>query len=440
MRIRALLKRHGLQKCKVKVLSFLKEAVKPKDLEKVYGRCKSRETDKTVYYVQEFRVTCEDEDYSAVLEFLRTDEYKIRNILIKDIQLSTDYAGSFNKEEVIHYLITNEGFRMQGHADRVVLDNTDQVGNNCLTYIESVDGLRTRCTIYNKMVQMLESKNVGQSWNDWVCQKDTRLAKSRDFCKDRGLTHVEVSLSFEEDVPSDSVIEDCFNRITQTVSPCLVYSTPFADVWRAYCDALLHSLVVIDRTRKIALVACTYNEITKNVSGQFLYYWSGNEIYYLVNDTFGSKLPVDIIEVCDRSKARSGKTKDTLVNITGARYFKHGIYVDTDFPTYLISNGCWYEQSKEKKHLQQLEKAGFVPHKHCTPRFAYLRGRGVNRQGEIKLVRTDILSVKVPGRQRRATKKEQSEQTKDVKPVEHKGQKRKLVITNDGTVYKFKRS
>ena len=81
-------------------------------------------------------------------------------MLIKDIQLSTDYAGSFNKEEVIHYLITNEGFRMQGHADRVVLDNTDQVGNNCFTYMESVDGLRTRCTIYNKMVQMLESKNV----------------------------------------------------------------------------------------------------------------------------------------------------------------------------------------------------------------------------------------------------------------------------------------
>ena len=93
-----------------------------------------------------------------------------------------------------------------------------------------------------------------------------------------------------------------------------------------------------------------------------------------------------IIEVCDSSKARSGKTKDTLVNITGARYFKHGIYVDTDFLTYLISNGCWYEQSKEKEPLQQLEKARFVPHKHCTPRFAFLRGCGVNRQGEIKLV------------------------------------------------------
>ena len=350
--------------------------------------------------------------------------------MIKDIQLSTDHAGSFNKE-VIHYLMTNEGFCMQGHADRTILDNTDQVGNNCLTYMESLDGLTTCCTIYNKMVQMLGSKNVGQSWNDWVCQKDTRLAKSRDLCKDHGLTHVEVSLSFEEYVPTDSIIDNTLNRITQTVSPCLVYFTPFADVWRAYCDALLHSLVVIDRTRKIALIICTYNEITKNVSGQFLYCWLGNVNHHLVNDTFGSELPVDIIEVCDRSKARSGKINDTLVNVTGARYFKRAIYAER-------TKGAWYEQRKESEHLQQLEKAGFVPHKHCTPRLVYVHGDGVNRQGEIELVRTDILSVKVPGRQRRTTKKEQSEQRKDAKPVEHnKGQKRKLVNTNDGTVHKF---
>ena len=139
------------------------------------------------------------------------------------------------------------------------------------------------------------------------------------------------------------------------------------------------------------------------MSGQFLYSWLGNEIHHFVNDTFGPELPVDI-EVCDRSKARSGKTSDTFVNITGARYFKRAIYADTDFATYLISKGCWYEQRKENEHLQQLEKAGFVPHKHCTPRFAYVRGDGVNRQGEIELIRTDILSVKVPGTSPRKSK------------------------------------
>ena len=156
----------------------------------MYGCCKARETDQIVYYLQESRITCASEDYSPVLELLRTEEYKIRNIFIKDIEISVDHAGSFDKEEVLHHLITNEGFRMQEHVDRTILDNTDQVGNNCRIYMENVYGLTTRCTIYNKMVQVLESKDIGQSWNDRVCRKDTRLAKSRDLRKDRGLTHV----------------------------------------------------------------------------------------------------------------------------------------------------------------------------------------------------------------------------------------------------------
>ena len=41
----------------------------------------------------------------------------------------------------------------------------------------------------------------------------------------------------------------------------------------------------------------------------------------------------------------------------------------------------------------------------------------------------------LPPRKKRTAKK-----VLDFKPVEHKGQKRKLVLIDDGTVYKFKRS
>jgi hypothetical protein len=85
-----------------------------------------------------------------------------------------DYAGSFDKGEVIQHLTTKKGFRIQGSTkdggDRTLLDNADQVGNNCLTCMETVDGLTTCCKVYNKMVQMLESKSVretvGQHWKD----------------------------------------------------------------------------------------------------------------------------------------------------------------------------------------------------------------------------------------------------------------------------------
>ena len=93
--------------------------------------------------------------------------------------------------------------------------------------METVQGVTTR-KIYNKMVQMLESKSVretvGQHWNDWVCQKNTRLAKARDLAKDRGLTRAEVMFYCADNVPSDSLMEDTLKRITQYVSPSLLYS------------------------------------------------------------------------------------------------------------------------------------------------------------------------------------------------------------------------
>ena len=232
--------------------------------------------------------------------------------------------------------------------------------------METVQGMTTRCKIYNKMVQMLESKSVretaGQRWKDWVCEKNTRLAK------DRGLTRAEVTFYCADNVPSDSLMEDTLKRITQYVSPSLVYSTPFAETWRAYCDAMLHSLVVIDRTRDLGLIVYTYNEMTKNISGQFVEYWLEKEVWCLVNLTLGSKLPLDVIEICDRSKTKSKtgtiKSKGVYVDISGSRYFKSRKDGGADFTTRLVSKGgiySWYEEGKED-NVDLLEKAGLVAH------------------------------------------------------------------------------
>ena len=224
----------GFGKCEVKAVALSPLKEQPSELDKVYGRLKTKKTDKTVCYMQEFKISCADEEYSNVLEFLRTDEYRIRNIFSKDIDVTMDYSGSFDKDEVIHHLTTKKGFRMQGcttDTDRTILE-----------YMEAVQGVTTRCKIYNKMVQMLESKSVretvGQHWKDWVYQKNTRLAKARDRAKDRDLTKAEVTFYCADNVPSDSLMEGTLKRITQYVSPSLGYSTPFASTWRAYCDAM----------------------------------------------------------------------------------------------------------------------------------------------------------------------------------------------------------
>ena len=104
-------------------------------------------------------------------------------------------------------------------------------------------------------------------------------------------------------VPGDSLMEDTLKRITQCMLLSLVYSTPLADTWRAYCDAMLHSMVVIDRTRDVGLIVYTYNEMTKDINGQFVDHWSEKERWCLGNLTLCSKFPLDVIEVCHQSEA-----------------------------------------------------------------------------------------------------------------------------------------
>ena len=89
-----------------------------------------------MYYMQEFKVAFTDEQYPKVLDVLRSDEYKIRNIFLKDIDVTMNYAGNFAKDEIVNFLTSHKGFRIQGSylsTDRTILDNSDQVGENFLT-------------------------------------------------------------------------------------------------------------------------------------------------------------------------------------------------------------------------------------------------------------------------------------------------------------------
>ena len=130
-------------------------------------------------------------------------------------------------------------------------------------------------------------------------------------------------------------------------------------------------------------------------------HWSEKERWCLGNLTLGSKLPLDVIEICDRSKtiSKTGttKTKDIYVDISDTRFFKNRTDGNADFTTRLVSKGgaySWYEGSKEDNAFL-LEKAGFVPHERCTPYLAHVKANP-NCKVDMELFRVDILDVKIP--------------------------------------------
>ena len=161
------------------------------------------------------------------------------------------------------------------------------------------------------MVQMLECKsvrsNIGCHWKDWVCQNGTRLAIARDKAKDRGLTRVEATFFIKKSVPTDEFIDTVLRGIVQYVPKALVFSTSYASTWKAYCDFFKHSLVCIDRSEDIGVIVYSYNEITKNISGQLLEKWSEREKWCLDKLTLNGNLPLDIIETVEVCKIQSEK-------------------------------------------------------------------------------------------------------------------------------------
>ena len=96
------------------------------------------------------KLACPNLDYCNVLEFIRERRYNSCGFFLKDLDVTLDYAGSFNKEELVDHLVKCEGFRVQGDLDQVgtrtrtIVDNDNFVGKNCLTFLETLDGITTR--------------------------------------------------------------------------------------------------------------------------------------------------------------------------------------------------------------------------------------------------------------------------------------------------------
>ena len=209
--IRTMLDRNGLEKCKVKAISLSSMSdISEEMMANMPFRIQNKECDDTEYCFQEYKIACANVEYGTVLQFLRTQEYVERGLFLKDIDITMDYAGSFDREEVIDYMVTNHDFRCLGaleDATKTILDNSDKVGQDCLTYMETINGMSTRSKIYNKLVQMLECKGVRDSmgchWKNWVSQQYTRLARARDEASPRGLTREEVTFYCQNDIPSD---------------------------------------------------------------------------------------------------------------------------------------------------------------------------------------------------------------------------------------------
>ena len=371
----------GLDRCPVTVTNFAKLNSQPSKrlLKNMIGRQKVFEKKKkrVQYYWQQFKVTCQDQPFQLMYQILTTENIFHQAIHIVNIDITLDLKGSFNRQELINYLTKYKNFQMQNEkqVERFsIIDNTNSTGLNCLmfnnTYLQQPTKMRYK--LYNKMVQSLESfsvrGSVGNHKMDWVYQTDTRLAQTRDDCKDRGYTRAEITLYCENDIPFMEFISQQMDFLVNLIPNQLVYSTKYSNTWKAYCECLDHSLVVVDEMSDTAIMVDSFNELTKCISGQFLSTWQSHQDYCLANLTLSSILPIDIIYM-HKDPEFLDDSQQTIATLTGLRYLK--TYTDNTliFKTKLVKCGqptSSYTTFNAEKNQYILGKAGFVPHPKCT--------------------------------------------------------------------------
>ena len=129
------------------------------------------EYDKTrrpaTWYKQHIIAHVPNASMQRVIDLVRSGAFAKFGLYLHDFDVTIDLRGSFSKNTMVRYLLTQPGWRIQSgrlFADRTILDNSHKVGENCLVWMVTVPisgrSYNVRLKFYLKLVQEFEKAAV----------------------------------------------------------------------------------------------------------------------------------------------------------------------------------------------------------------------------------------------------------------------------------------
>lgn len=187
------------------------------------------------------------------------EELKNREMYIIDLDITQDFAGIFNKEEMRGYLPNSINF-----------DQNEEVGNDCLVWNDQ----NTRVKIYNKFICEMTcpgiEKKLGNHIVDFIYNRDEHMRNryASDLVKNHGITRLEVTIDNKYYIGSSYNFDDCLdilNKNLRLLRPAPFYSVPISSMWTKLTNELKSSLCVV--VENILLFVYWGNEKTKKITG-----------------------------------------------------------------------------------------------------------------------------------------------------------------------------
>ena len=206
---------------------------------------------------------------------------------IYSIDYTKDFSGTMQREKLVQHLIDEHEFKIQnngeyGYRAGTILDNTDSVGNNVLSYIWRKDGIVFRTKLYNKIVSKLEAGEVrnklGGHIADYAKSSNTHLKKvfSHPDVKTRGCTRVEITAYgttlFSKENGTDLILESLANVSEKQ----LFVIQPAIKQWENLAENIDRCFVLGDIPQKKIYIGWCANTKTKRIAGIYLDCKNGN--------------------------------------------------------------------------------------------------------------------------------------------------------------------
>lgn len=298
---------------------------------------------------QTFKIATADEEEEDIRKFLTKDMLNLLkrgNFYLADIDYTQDLSGSFNKKEIIKHLQDEYGFKLQGeggnldNGDKIVVDNNNVVGNNCLTFLKKIDGKQTRWKIYNKFTQSVESASVrsrtGDHIADWINNPEERLRETIDKAIDEGLTRLEIT--YYNFIPESKQVKDDIEILKKYIPYDKAYRTPIKEQWKSLTEALKHTLIIYDEEGGNVLFGTMYNELTQKITGCFLNNCCKKKLKWLITAcSLDKSLLIDVIYV---------------KLITGFKTLKTGLRAKNESITHLeLYSKTYRKEGYNKTHI-----------------------------------------------------------------------------------------
>lgn len=243
-----------------------------KNAKKLHKRkAKKLDVDKDEYqpgYIS-LRVSFENISYEQLWPKLKEILRKARKqcMILHDLDISVDCANISTRNIIKEYILAN------GVKEKDIVNDRNSVGDNCISWKKNDNAstdIPLRIKVYNKFVQMLESRELrslmGSQLHHLVANPNKDFQDHIANYRRRGMTRIEITF-YTADFKEEDYYTNVMSKVLKFLDNCPTYKVSFDKQWKQLSSRLTQMLAVYVPDKETFAYCHWWNSLTRRMQG-----------------------------------------------------------------------------------------------------------------------------------------------------------------------------